>query len=152
MSKDQSSGRRRFLRAGVGVVVATSAAGCAFLRDETGQRTDGAELRQIEYGQTKSGFVHEDDGTDPEYGDVAEPVAFEGEAGDDVTITVHAPNTSAYLVLTDAAGTLVAEHDHGDGPESVIEVVLPETGSYTIWVGSTSGAETGPYELTLERA
>lgn len=144
--------RRGFVRAGAGVVAAVGLAGCtAYFRDEVGQKTDAADLRQIAYGETKEGFVHEDDGTDPEYGDVAEPVTFDGSTGDAVTITMEAPNMSAYLVLEGPSGGVVDEHQRGEGPTSIIERTLQASGTYTIWVGSTSGQETGPYTLTLQR-
>ncbi|QLG61354.1 hypothetical protein [Halorarum salinum] len=121
---------------------------------EDGTAGDGDEpdLRSISYGETKRGYVDGEDGRDPSYDDVAEPVEFDGEEGDRVAITMVSDAMDAYLVLEAPSGDVVAENDDGAAEDdSRMETTLPASGTYTIWAGTYEGDASGPYDLTLER-
>lgn len=165
--------RRRFLQSGVAVAATLGTAGCAGVgglvgRDggdsgsagdtggsagsDSGSDGSGNNLRSISYGDTEESVVERDDGRDPEYSDVAEPVEFEAEAGDVVTVSMVSATFDAYLVLADPAGGVVAEDDDSaGGRDSRIERTLTKSGTYTIWAGSYEGDATGSYTLTLSK-
>jgi hypothetical protein len=126
-------------------VVIAGLAGCS------GGNPNSTDLRSIAYGETKDGAIDGNDGVDPEYGDMAEPVSFEGRAGDDVAITMTSTSIDSYLMLVGPEGTVLAENDDdGDSFDSRIETRLTSTGTHTIWAGSWDGNETGAYTLTLD--
>ncbi|MFD1644417.1 alpha/beta hydrolase [Haloarchaeobius litoreus] len=112
----------------------------------------GSDLRSISYGQTLSGEI--DDGDPTGYRGDYEPVTFEGDAGDVVTITMTSDD-DPYLQLLDPSGDLVAENDDdwdlGDFDSRIEDQELAESGEYTIVATSYSDDATFEYELTLER-
>ena len=83
--------------------------------------------------------------------------AFQGMAGDEVTITLEsAPGTNLdpYVGLLDAEQNVLAEDDDSAGGlNSQIAFTLPETGVYIIIAtryGLDEGTSSGPFILTLE--
>ena len=109
------------------------------------------DLRSIAYGQNKSGRIDDDDpsGFDGEY----EPVTFGGAAGDNVTITMTSDgDTKLYLLAP--SGTQIAVNDDSselsDFNSRIENVVLPETGTYTIVATSFSSGARFVYDLGLE--
>lgn len=80
---------------------------------------------------------------------------FEGQSGDVVSIRINATsgNLDTTLLLSDPRGEFLAFNDDFDGLNSaIIDVVLPQDGSYTITAGRYQGANgstSGDYELEL---
>lgn len=143
--------RRRFLRLGVGAAIPVAGAGCAALPLDDG---DERELRSISYGETKAGFVATGDGIDPVFEHAAEPVSFEGTAGDGVAITMTATGSGSmdpYAVLEDPSGPVLTGPTGRRADAVVVETPLPASGTYTIWASTEDRLGDGPYELTLER-
>jgi PKD repeat protein len=118
---------------------------------------NGRDLRSISYGETKTGYVDEND---PHYDEFLrsdsrgrgiryEPVSFTGEEGDIVRVTSTDRERSGGIVTTRVYrdSELVAS-DTG-------EFVLPSDGEYTIRVAFLGAARTpselGEYTLSLHR-
>jgi len=116
----------------------------------TEESAEAVDLRSISYGETRNGSI---DSADPEsetYRGNYEPVTFDGESGDNVTIDMTSEDDT-YLILLGPDGTIVAENDDYEGLDSRIETELPSDGSYTIVATSFDSRATFDYELTLER-
>lgn len=131
-----------------------ASAGCTTVLDEVANSASGggSDLDRISYGSTSEGHIDKGDGRDPEYNDIAEPVEFDGQAGDRVSVIMVSEAVDAFLVLTGPDGAPIADNDDGaGGTDSRVEATLPSTGTYTIWAGSISGDATGAYTLTLSR-
>jgi len=109
-----------------------------------------ADLRNITYGETREGAIDSDDPESDTYRGNYEPVTFDGEAGDDISIDMTSEDDT-YLILLAPNGTIVAENDDYQGLDSHIEASLDSDGEYTIIATSFSSRVTFPYELTLER-
>ena len=140
--------RRRVL--GVSLA-ALSLAGCSGDgRDETTGET--GDLRSMGYGETRESSLDADDGRDPLYDELSEPVAFDGALDDSVSVLVSAEGFDAYLVLQAPDGTVVGEGSgESVGFNTPMRTVLTQSGSYRVWVGSVSGDATGSYSITLEK-
>jgi len=111
-----------------------------------GETTGGGDLRSISYGETKSGYVDEEDPRDETYldGFRYEPVTFTGSAGDNVTVDATPDGDRIPAVrLRDSSGTVVATG-------SLTDYVLASDGEYTIEVGFLGTGE-GSYSLSLSR-
>lgn len=145
--------RRRVLAAG-GATLLTAASGCSALFDDPGQdpsEVGDVDVRSIEFGETVESDLEENEGTDPQYGDVAEPISFEGEKHDVVRLTMTSEYYDPHLVLEGPNGDVVGnDADAPSEPDSWIRRQLPQNGTYTAWAGSESGVAIGAYELTLE--
>lgn len=96
------------------------------------------------------------DTTEDNAGGVA--YAFQGEANSAITITLVSPDFDAYLVLLDEDGAELAVDDDSAGNRNarISDVVLPQTGIYTILITSfeTRTANlpfSGEYTLTVSR-
>lgn len=108
------------------------------------------EETTIEYGERTEKHLQQGVGRDPQYGDLAQPVTFEGESGDSVRMTLESWHFDPYLVLEGPDGEIVGEDDDGAGGlDSQIETTLSQSGQFTIWAGSYSGWGTGDYTLEL---
>lgn len=110
--------------------------------------------------------VVQSDGDEIAYGDIIEGelsnnaegvrYTFEGEMGDEVSITLESDDFDAYLILYDEDGNeLTFNDDFGGSTDSRISGLLPYSGSYTILVTSFNSVTTGvgvsgEYTLTLE--
>jgi hypothetical protein len=107
----------------------------------------GADLRSISYGETGYGTV---DTHDPSgYRGYYEPVTFSGDAGDEVTISMHSGGGDTYLLLVGPSGNVIAENDDYSGYDSRVIVTLPESGQYTIIATSFDSAATFDYSLSV---
>lgn len=114
----------------------------------------GGDAQSIAVGDSVEETLEEGDGSDPRWGDLAEPFAFEGEAGSVVEITMQSDAFDPYLVLEGPSGDTVGQNDDGldvSGTNSWLWRELPESGTFTIWAGSLGGSATGAYSLSLER-
>jgi hypothetical protein len=164
--------RRTFIGATVGVTVAI--AGCSSSGGDSesgngnggssgngngeetggngnGSSREGTDIQSMTFGETKEGYIDDDEDRDPKFNNLAEGIEFDGQAGQGVSITMRSDQIDPYLILTGPAGEVVADNDDGaDGVNSRIERALPSTGTYTIWATTRITGETGPYTLSLE--
>lgn len=110
----------------------------------TDKSTNKTDLRTIAYGQTKSGFIDTGDPKNEAYlgGTRYEPVTFDGEKGDIISVDVESSGSPA-VRLWDPSGTAVAN-------ESLSTYELQSNGTYTIEVGLWA-TDTGAYDLSLTR-
>ncbi len=99
----------------------------------------------LEYGQTISGSMS--GANSPRY-------TFVGTQGDMVIITLESLDFDTYLSLLDPGSMELASNDDGgDGSNSQIALKLPESGTYTIVVGSyNNSAFSGSFDLSLALA
>ena len=80
-------------------------------------------------------------------------IRFEGQAGQAVIVTVTSEEFDTYLFLTDSSGTTLAQNnDWNEKTDSTIGYVLPETGSYELWVNSYDLTGQGNYQLNVSDA
>jgi hypothetical protein len=76
--------------------------------------------------------------------------AFQGRAGQEVQIRLDSPDFDPYLMLQNAAGETIAENDDSEGTyNSLLNFILPETGTYDAIVTSYSGGVAGQYNLRV---
>lgn len=121
---------------------------------EEGVDEPADDLRSIAIGETKRGEI---DVADPLGGkdDINyEPVRFEGEAGESVTIEMVADGMLPAPVLYGPEGELISEID-GSGDFStgrIPNVELAQSGTYTIRSRLLGGVGRHEYELTVESA
>jgi len=171
MTEKRETSRRWFLRTSAVTIGAAGLAGCGedlpiggsegttttettttTTETTTTTTTAGPEgAERIAPGEARLLEIQEDAPTDPERGDRADPVVFEGEAGMGVEITMRSDDVDPYLVLEGPDGSVVAQNDDGaDGLNARIRMVLEQSGTYVIWAGSFSGEATGSYTLTVD--
>lgn len=109
----------------------------------------GADLRTIRDGQTRESELDE---SDPQAGFLRgyyEPVTFDGESGQSVTIDMSSASGDTYLYLYGPDGNRVASNDDYQGLDSQITATLDDTGEYTIIATSFDDEATFDYELSL---
>jgi len=112
----------------------------------------GADLREIDYGETKSSAIGPSDPPGSAIPNYYEPVTFTGEQGDVVTVDVLEAETSAYLRLVAPDGTVVAEQGYaGDQAPRITQYTLGQTGEYTIEAYGDDSDEVHDYRLALDR-
>jgi len=77
--------------------------------------------------------------------------AFDGRAGEEITITEESCEFDAYLLLLDPARRQIARSDDNGGFfNALISTVLPATGRYTVIVCGANADQFGTYWLSLE--
>jgi hypothetical protein len=106
----------------------------------------------ISCGQSQSGSLQSTDcDTGPRgTGYVSDAYTFNGSAGDTVTLDVSWSGVDGYLYLeSPSGGVLGANDDFGDEAGSRIEVVLDQSGSFTVWPTAFDQGDGGNYELNL---
>lgn len=76
--------------------------------------------------------------------------AFEGTAGQQVTIDMTSDEIDPYLILLSADGTELAQDDDSGGDKNArITVTLPADGTYTFLANSYEAGQSGNYQLKL---
>lgn len=76
--------------------------------------------------------------------------AFEGEAGQEVQISLDSLDFDPYLILQNAAGETIAENDDSfTGYNALLNFTLPETGRYQVIATSYGGGAMGSYDLQV---
>lgn len=80
---------------------------------------------------------------------------FNGEAGQQVTLTVRSDDFDAYMMLVrgmslNPDNVLTQDDDGAGGTDSRITYTLPETGTYSVVVNSYSAGSTGAYEVQFQ--
>jgi hypothetical protein len=124
-------------------------AGAKMLRPITEAACGLGGAQSLACNQTKSGSLSSTDCTlsDGSYADV---YAFQGTAGDQITIDMASSAFDTYLILWNSAGTKVDEDDDsGAGTNSQITYTLTSTGTWYVGANSLSVGDTGGYTLTL---
>lgn len=108
------------------------------------------DLRSISIGETRDGYIDEDDGNDPVSGDLAEPVTLRASSDTAVGITMESEEFDTYLILEGDNRQILARDDDGAGGlNSRIDIQVSQGTSYTIWAGSLDGDATGSYTLSV---
>lgn len=83
-----------------------------------------------------------------EDGSYYDSYTFQGQAGQQIRITMSSQEIDAYLILLDPNGnSLVQDDNSGGGADAEIVIELPMTGTYTILANSFAGWSTGSYRL-----
>lgn len=78
---------------------------------------------------------------------------FEGQAGQDVEITMQSTQIDTYLIVLSPNGEDVAQDDDGGGgTNSRLRLTLPTTGTYLVLANSYSAGEVGSYTLEVATA
>jgi hypothetical protein len=109
----------------------------------------GTDLRSIEAGQTRQGELDESDPQAAFMRGYFEPVTFDGESGQTVTIDMTSQGDT-YLFLYGPDGNRIAANDDYEGLDSRIETTLDSDGEYTIIATSYDEEAVFDYELSLE--
>ena len=73
-----------------------------------------------------------------------------GEAGQEIEVSLSSDIFDAYLILQNAKGESIAENDDGDGSHSVLNAVLPETGTYDLIATGYNIDAIGAYNLKAD--
>lgn len=101
----------------------------------------------IRYGDDVTGALTDRD-WDPGYGARERSYTFEGNAGDEVWITLESDQFDALLKVYFDSQVMAVDDDGLQGTNSLVERVLEESGTYRVVVGSLDGAP-GEYRLRL---
>ncbi len=113
--------------------------------EEVGQR----DVRRLGMGESMSGRLESGDTTlDPDkYGDL---FAFEGQAGQSITVELTSPEFDTYLgLILPSDETLTNDDFENSTSVSRIELTLQESGRYYVIATSYGSGETGSYEVSL---
>ncbi|NEQ33022.1 MAG: tetratricopeptide repeat protein, partial [Leptolyngbya sp. SIO4C5] len=74
--------------------------------------------------------------------------SFEGEAGENIAISLSSEDFDAYLILQGPDGSTVAQdNDSGDGTNAYLVGALSESGTYQVIANTYNEGEVGQYEL-----
>ncbi|MBP0000280.1 MAG: trypsin-like peptidase domain-containing protein [Cyanobacteria bacterium SID2] len=118
------------------------------LRSNTGGVESGVQSGSIlnERGELRMG-----DDVLPDDGSLYDSYSFRGQAGQQVTISLSSPDFDTYLiVLSEALQPLDQNDDAAPGnTNSALQLQLPYTGTYYIWVNSFDRTGRGRYQLTV---
>ncbi|OYX63114.1 MAG: hypothetical protein B7Y88_13290 [Sphingomonadales bacterium 32-64-17] len=97
---------------------------------------------------SSSGELRADDDELPS-GEFYDLYYFDGQAGDQVDVTLTSSDFDAYLMLRDEGDFSVENDDaeEGSGTHSRITATLPEDGRYSLIITSFDAGETGSYRL-----
>ncbi|NEO86482.1 MAG: tetratricopeptide repeat protein [Spirulina sp. SIO3F2] len=113
-----------------------------------GQASDGmAQTTQVIEGEitTEESYFLDQDGS---YYNVH---WLEGQAGEQVVITLESRAFDAYLIVADEEGNKITEdNDSGGGTNARVVVTVPANGIYGVLANTAQGGETGAYRLSLE--
>jgi hypothetical protein len=110
------------------------------------------DLTVIAYGDARSGQLATDDRR-LESGEFQDSYAFEGAAGDAITVELTSTAFDPYLILTPPQGEQIDNDDApGNRNMSRIELVLRTSGRYRIMATSYAAGKTGTYQLSLRRS
>lgn len=115
---------------------------------------DRTDLREIEIGETATGYIDILDENDPYSGKLGEPVTFDGTAEQAIRVSMTSDAVDTYIYLIGPDGDVIASNDDANAStyNSELTTQLPTTGEYTIWATTYDGSATGRYTLTVEEA
>ena len=76
---------------------------------------------------------------------------FSGSSGEQVTIILESRDFDPYLILIDPSGDRIDENDDisRSNLNSRLVIVLPSTGTYTLYANSYDATKSGQYEITV---
>ena len=119
------------------------------------QADAGTDLRSISYGETREGEIDEDDPREQRQRGYHEPVTFDGERGDIVSVEMTASEGSPMVALfrsTDEGQPLAyGTSDGSSGTAGIENATLPADGEYTIVATSRDPEATFGYDLSIEK-
>lgn len=106
---------------------------------------------RIAVGQSRNGTLAR---TDPRLADSSyyDTYSYQGRQGERLTISMTSGAFDTYLSIgrvVDGTYREVGNNDDGDGTHSVLEITLPETGTYQIRANSFLKDQTGAYTLAV---
>ncbi|MFE4108683.1 tetratricopeptide repeat protein, partial [Almyronema epifaneia] len=79
--------------------------------------------------------------------------SFEGEAGENIAISLSSEDFDAYLILQDPRNNTIAQDDDsGGGTNALLIVTLPLRGTYRVVANTYAKGETGRYQLQWKQA
>ena len=112
-----------------------------FLRVNSGTLSSGSTVN----GALQSGDLVRTDGT------YADGYLYQGQAGEQLTLTLRSNQFDTWLVIDDPASSFRETNDDGDGgTNSRLTVTLPRTATYVIAANSLNKGATGSYSLNLQ--
>ena len=84
-------------------------------------------------------------------GFVSDPITFNGNQGDTVSLSAQWTGLDGYLYLEGPDGEVVAENDDSSSTGgSRLEVMLEQSGTYTVWPTAFASGASGSYQVVLE--
>jgi hypothetical protein len=84
-------------------------------------------------------------------GFVSDAYTISGASGDTLTLSTQWDGIDGYLYLEGPSGVIIDENDDFQGKgASRIEVVLPQSGNYTVWPTAFGQGDGGSYQLSVE--
>lgn len=111
----------------------------------------------LQHGESVYGTLTEEDGQNFKDGSRVHVYFFSGEEGDEINVSVGSNDFDTWLTVYDPAGNVLDYNDdtwHTAFPMdwmSALDLVLPDTGRYTVIVTAYSAHGLGDYELLLTR-
>lgn len=112
-----------------------------FLRSNSGTLTSGSTVN----GVLQAGDLVRNDGT------FADGYLYNGQAGEQLTVTLRSNQFDAWLVIDDPNSSFREMNDDGDGGNnSKLAVTLPRTATYIIVANTVSKGATGSYSLNVQ--
>lgn len=125
------------------------------LRNRIENSLDPCEPKVINFGQTISGSLTNDDCSDPDSGRVADVYIFNGTQGQAISSAMSSNQFDTFLFLFDLAGNNVAFNDDIDVSTTNSRIpptgafTLPYTGQYILFATSYEDNGRGAYTLNL---
>lgn len=120
--------------------------------DERVEQPRRDDITPIAAGETVRERLRRSDGQ-LQSGEFRDRYAYQGSAGERLTITMTSSQFDPYLFVRGADGFAHDNDDDGTGAlNSRLDITLPEDGEYLIVATSYAPGETGSYELTVSAA
>lgn len=108
------------------------------------------DVRQIEMGGSLTGMLEDGDGK-LEGGEYRDFIAFDGTAGQSISVEMSSSDFDTYLGLVLPTEEIIDNDDYeGSQSRSRIDLTLRDNGRYHIIATSYNSGETGTYQVTLQ--
>ena len=108
-------------------------------------------LPSIGAGQTVTGQITRGSFRRSDDNSLANGYAYNGRAGERITVTLRSRDFDSYLIVDDPNGPLrESDDDSGGGNDAQVTVTLPHDGRYVIVANTVSAGETGNYTLSVQ--
>jgi hypothetical protein len=115
-----------------------------------------AAPRPLNAGQEVSSALDEEDAVLETDGSFYELWSYQGHAGEQLRIRMNSDDFDTYVAIGQMEGgcgdfeEIATMDDGGEGTNTLLEVTLPEDGTYVIRANSFSAEQTGDYTLVVE--
>ena len=119
--------------------------GSAGTLEELERRT----LPWVGTGQTVNGRLTDEDFLRSDANTYADGFAYQGRAGETITITMRSSDLDSWIVVDGPDGFHETDDDSGGGNNAQLRITFPKAGRYVIVANAVRPGSTGSYMLTI---